>query len=262
MVGEPGAAAMSAGRAAASRANAAGAVLLAAMVAAQVATGIAEPSGEGVAAVVALLAGCALAFTAASAGWPRALGAFGAAGAVGFAAEWIGTRTGLPFGDYAYGDVLGGKILGVPAAVVAAWAGMGLAAYAVAPGEGWKRIAAGAAALTAWDLFLDPQMVRLGAWSWADGGPYRGVPLSNFAGWLLVSAVVMAVLDRTGARRAAGATGLLALYTAMAVMETVGFTAVFRPPDRLVAILGGVAMGVFAVCAWRARARGKGRLDG
>lgn len=37
----------------------------------------------------------------------------------------------------------------------------------------------------------------------------------------------------------------------MAVMETVGFLAVFQPPDPLVAAAGGITMGAFAAPAWR-----------
>src|SRR5690606_28031706 len=98
-------------------------------------------------------------------------------------------------------------------------------------------------------LFLDPQMLRLGLWTWAEAGPYRGVPLSNFAGWLLVALLVMAVI-----RAILGAPGRLAgpvaLYTAMAAMETLAFAAVFQPRDPLVAAAGGLAMGGFAAAAW------------
>ncbi|NJP26459.1 carotenoid biosynthesis protein [Microbispora hainanensis] len=244
--------------------NAAGVVALAAMVAAQIATGLRPQDPRLTTAVVVLLAVGALAFAAAAYTPRRAAGAFTAAVAAGYAAEWIGTRTGLPFGDYRYTDVLWPRPGGVPLIVAIAWGGMGLAAHAVArrvaPRGRMAPILAGALALTAWDLFLDPQMLGLGLWVWAEPGPYRGVPLTNFAGWLLVSFLVMALLDRitgrpaadrpvTGAE-AAGTTGLVALYTVMALMETVGFAVVFRPPDPFVAAAGGLAMGAFALLAW------------
>lgn len=235
-------------------AGAAGAVSLAAMTAAQVASGLRPGSVLLVAVVVLLLAGCAVAFTAAVTSWRAAAVAFCAAACFGLAAEWVGTRTGFPFGGYRYTDVLWPQFGGVPVVVALAWAGMGLAAYAVAPGEGLVRIGTGAVALTAWDLFLDPQMLRLGAWTWAESGAYRGVPLSNFAGWLLVSAVLMAVIHVVVGRNASGAVGLVGLYTVMAVMETVGFAAVFEPRDPFVALVGGAAMGAFAVSAWKRRA--------
>ncbi|MBP2708102.1 carotenoid biosynthesis protein [Microbispora sp. RL4-1S] len=234
------------------------------MVVAQVVSGLHSGDLRLVGAVVVLLAAAALAFAAAARSASRAGAAFGAAFAVGYAAEWAGVRTGLPFGDYRYTDALWPRPGGVPVVVALAWSGMGLAAHAVgrrvAPGSRAARVALGAVALTAWDLFLDPQMTRLGLWVWADPGPYRGVPLGNFAGWLLVSALVVLAIDvlmgapgGTGADR--GSTGLVVLYTVMAVMETIGFAAVFRPPDPLVAAVGGAAMGALALLAWRRRWR-------
>ena len=41
-------------------------------------------------------------------------------------------------------------------------------------------------AMVAWDLSQEPVWATIvKAWIWADGGPYFGVPLSNFAGWFL-----------------------------------------------------------------------------
>jgi putative membrane protein len=44
-----------------------------------------------------------------------------------------------------------------------------------------------ALAFTAWDLFLDPQMVGWGFWVWDRPGAYFGIPLVNFLGWFVVS---------------------------------------------------------------------------
>ncbi|MEV7964366.1 carotenoid biosynthesis protein [Sphaerisporangium sp. NPDC088356] len=308
--------------------NVAGALFLVAMVAAQVASGLQPRLVQLTSVVVLLLAVSAVAFAAAVHGLPRAVKAFSLVVAVGYAAEWIGIRTGIPFGPYRYTDVLWPRPGGVPVIVALAWGGMGLAAQAVAalvaPGNARTsvtaetrgptippaaparislgapaRIAVGALALTSWDLFLDPQMLRLGLWAWDDPGPYRGVPISNFVGWVVVSLVVMVLLDMvlreaapkpdnspagstgrggpeeswgsreegsTGSPRApqpAGPngsseplvtnTGLVAVYTVMAVMETAGFAAVFEPPDPLVAAAGGACMGLFALLAWRRR---------
>ncbi len=242
------------GRAALGPARALGVLSLLAMVGAQVASGPAARPERFTGPIVVLLAVCAVAFAAGAWGPRRALAAFGAAVLTGYAAELTGVLTGFPFGEYHYSGVLWPPVGGVPVVVALAWGGMGLAAYAVAvavaPGGGWARVCAGAGALTAWDLFLDPQMVRLGLWSWAENGLYRGVPLTNFAGWLLVSALVMLVVGAICGDARPGR-GLLALYTAMAVMETVAFAAVFDPPDPLVAAAGGITMGAFAAPAWR-----------
>ncbi|MFA1542610.1 carotenoid biosynthesis protein [Actinomadura monticuli] len=236
----------------------AGAGCLGTMAVAQVLSGVRPEPIRLTGVVVVLLAASAVAFAAGRDGAGRAVGAFGSAVAVGYAAEWVGVRAGVPFGEYSYTSLLRPQLGGVPVIVAVAWGGMGLAAHAVAtaivPEAGFRRWAAGALALTAWDLFLDPQMLRMGLWTWADDGPYRGVPVSNFAGWLAVSLVVMAAIDAiVGRSEAAASGGLIAIYGVMTAMETLAFAAVFEPPDRVVALAGGAAMGTFAVLAWRRR---------
>lgn len=188
--------------------------------------------------VVVFLTLAAGSFVAAVAGPGRAVAGVGVAAALGLGVEVIGTRTGLPFGEYAYTDRLQPQVLGVPVAVALAWAAMGIPAWAVACRIARARplrIATGALALSGWDLFLDPQMVTEGYWSWPGGGPYRGVPLSNYLGWLVAASVLMAVLS-------AVLPGLddrpvAVLYAVMSVMEVVGFAVFFGDP--LVAVVGG-----------------------
>jgi putative membrane protein len=42
---------------------------------------------------------------------------------------------------------------------------------------------------------LDPGAVAVGFWAYADGGVYYGVPLSNFAGWVLSGTVALVGID-------------------------------------------------------------------
>lgn len=182
-----------------------------------------------------------------------AAGAVVLAGAL--ALEAVGTRTGWPFGEYDYGDALRPTVAGVPLAVGLAWWAMAVpardvAARLVAPG--WRRVALGAVALTAWDVLLDPQMVDEGFWTWDGGGPWRDVPLSNYVGWFLVSVVVMVVLDRLLPGSGRGP-ALLGLYTWWAAMSTLGFLAFFGDP--LVGVVGGLCMLPLAGLAWRAELR-------
>jgi len=238
----------------------AGFTALAVMVVLQVVSGVSANAVGFINPIVGAMAVSAVCLAAAARGRRRALTAFGAAALVGYVAEAVGESTGFPFGDYRYAGVLWPEIGPVPLTVCVAWGGMGLAAYGIAGAisRRWA-VPAGAAALTAWDLFLDPQMVRLGLWTWAEAGPYRGVPLTNFAGWLLVSLLVMAVIR--GTLGAPGRIrGLPLLYAVMAAMETLAFAAVFEPRDPLVAAVGGLAMGGFAVLAWwRTRQRARQR---
>jgi uncharacterized membrane protein len=164
--------------------------------------------------------------------------------------ERFGTQTGKLFGGYQYSPILKPQIAGVPAIVPLAWFAMAVPARetAVAISRRW-RIPLGAALLTAWDLFLDPQMVGEGYWTWARKGRYRAIPLSNYMGWLVTSLGVMAMLETTLPPGDSADAALVGEYSWMAVMQTLGFAAFFNDP--LVAVVGGSAMLPPAVLALR-----------
>lgn len=189
------------------------------------------------------------------AGIVRAGAAVTSIAAIGWSAEVIGTRTGRPFGPYSYSGRLRPEIGGVPFHVPMAWFAMAAPAREVAHAvlghrsTPCRRVAVGSLALTAWDLFLDPQMTADGYWRWHRGGRYRGVPASNFVGWLLVGAVAVAALELTDPPGIDADPGLVAEYAGVAAMETLGFAAFFR--DRSVAVAGGAAMLSLAVPAVR-----------
>jgi putative membrane protein len=178
--------------------------------------------------------------------------------------EKLGTSTGVPFGRYRYTGALRPSVAGVPVLVPLAWHAMALPAREAAHAALGRRstararIAAGSAALVAWDLFLDPQMVGEGYWEWARRGRYRGIPISNLLGWFLTGAGLMAALERLApipSGPGAVDRALVAEYSWMAMMETLGFVWFFR--DRVVAAVGGAAMlPVAALAARRAWARG------
>ena len=114
--------------------------------------------------------------------------------------ERIGTRTGLPFGRYVYTVVSQPQVAGVPAIVPLAWFAMAVPAREPPTPHRTRSNPANVhcgrfAALTAWDLFLDPQMVGEGYWVWARRGLYRGIPLGNFVGWFVTGVGVMAALE-------------------------------------------------------------------
>lgn len=176
---------------------------------------------------------------------PRVLTAAGTTAALTTAVEWLGITTGLPFGRYHYTNALQPKIAGVPTLVPMAWFAMAVPAReTVHTALGRRsnrvsRVVAGAAALTAWDLFLDPQMVGEGYWQWARRGAYRGIPISNYVGWFVTGIGVMVVLELL-LPPGEPAADLVAQYGVMAAMETIGFAAFFG--DRVVAAVGGVGM--------------------
>jgi putative membrane protein len=212
----------------------------------------------GTKAIVALLLGASSAEAIAARGALRGTALVGSAAAVGFATELTGVSTGRPFGHYTYSSLLGRRVGGVPLAAAAAWAMMARPAWVVAgliARRRAARVALASAALTAWDVFLDPRMVREGYWSWPGGGRYEGVPASNFAGWLATGAGVFALwalLDGDDDPLRDG-DGALALYTWTWAGELVANVFIWRRPR--VAAAGGVAMGALAVPALLARRR-------
>ena len=165
--------------------------------------------------------------------------------ALATAGERIGTDTGRPFGRYRYASALQPKIAGVPVLVPMAWLAMAVPARETAHAalgsrsNRATRILAGAATLTAWDLFLDPQMVGEGYWRWLGRGAYRGIPISNYLGWFATGLGVMAVLE-VALPPGEPVPELVAEYGVMAVMETAGFATFLG--DRLVAAVGAVGM--------------------
>jgi len=40
---------------------------------------------------------------------------------------------------------------------------------------------------------MDPIQVRDGGWRWLDGGPYFGIPIGNFIGWFMTTAIVLGI---------------------------------------------------------------------
>ena len=217
--------------------------------AAMIAFPLARPGGTRRATissvVVAGLAATTGAHAAGRWGIGRAVLAALAVGGATTAVERMGTVTALPFGRYRYTGRLRPTIAGVPLVVPAAWWAMALPAREVAHAALGRRsgragrTALGAAALTGWDLFLDPQMTAEGYWSWARDGRYRGIPWTNFAGWLITGAGVMLVLEALLPPRGADA-GLVVEYAVMGAMEALGFAAFFG--DRTVAAIGAAAM--------------------
>ncbi|MCG5433311.1 carotenoid biosynthesis protein [Mycobacterium sp. MYCO198283] len=191
-----------------------------------------------------------------------ALTVIAVAGGGGLLAEAVGVATGWPFGAYSYTGTLGPELVGVPIVVPMAWAMMAWPALVVARTLAVRTpavVAVGAAALTAWDVFLDPQMVDAGHWRWFDPQPalplVPGIPLTNFAGWLLVSALVIALLHRTLPDTGRPSAPAAALYLWVYFSSALGHLAFFGLPGS--AVVGGVLMGAvavpFAVTLWRRR---------
>jgi putative membrane protein len=117
---------------------------------------------------------------------------------VGNTIENIGVATGFPFGRYYFAGLMGPKLFHVPVLLGLAYIGMAYVSWMLArlvvgeddmPRAGFQLIVTPLVAsfiLVAWDLAQDPIWgTVLHGWVWLDGGPWFGVPISNYLGWLL-----------------------------------------------------------------------------
>jgi len=126
----------------------------------------------------------------------------------GFAAEVIGVNTGMLFGNYTYGDVLGFKLKSVPLLIGVNWfiiiyccgisihtllmklisrmaAGTGKPPYSL---KALSVIVDGATMAVFFDWLMEPVAIRLGYWSWA--GP---IPIFNYLCWFGVSLLLLTI---------------------------------------------------------------------
>lgn len=173
-------------------------------------------------------------------------------------AEALGSHTGFPFGAYTYTQALQPQLLGVPLLIPLAWLMMLPPAWAVGyrlaqTGRGWKRLRwalASAAAFTAWDLFLDPQMVAWDFWRWQQPGGYFGVPWVNFAGWLLVSMLITLLVSPWVQPQDLPLPPLLAIYIITWLLQTIGQVFFWGLPGA--GLAGFVGMGIIIGLALKA----------
>ncbi|MEV4624164.1 carotenoid biosynthesis protein [Asanoa sp. NPDC049573] len=179
----------------------------------------------------------------------------------GLLVEAIGVATGVPFGDYAYSDALGPKIAGVPVVIPLAWTWMAWPAWLAAVRlvrYPIPRILVAGVGLAAWDLFLDPQMVAQGYWTWAHPSPglpgVPDVPLGNYAGWLVVAVLMMALFHALdGPTSPADDAPMYALYLWTYFSSILAHAAFLGLPAS--AGWGALAMGLVAIpLAYRVRA--------
>jgi uncharacterized membrane protein len=162
---------------------------------------------------------------------------------VALVAELSSTRVGVPFGLYHYTGATAGAELfvsNVPffsplSFPFLAYASCCLAGRVLGPAWAGSRagrlrmVALSGALMALLDVVIDPLAVRGGHWflghlfSYPEGGIYFGVPLSNFAGWLLVGwATVGGYVWATGAARPdSPRLGIALYYLVLAVNLTV-----------------------------------------
>mgnify|MGYP006147239287 CR=1 FL=1 len=105
---------------------------------------------------------------------------------VGIIVEVIGTRTGLLFGSYSYGDNLGPKINGVPIVIGLNWGILVVSSASLVnrlkalPLN--AKVLLSALLMTLFDVIMEPVAIASDFWSW--NGP---IPFFNYVCWFGVS---------------------------------------------------------------------------
>jgi putative membrane protein len=129
---------------------------------------------------------------------------------IGMLSEVIGVHTGLLFGNYTYGSIMGYKIAEVPFVIGLNWFVIIYGAVAtvhfftslIIPLKEPKiygttyspigvKVLIGAAILaTLFDWVMEPVAVSLGFWSWAGDGH---IPLYNYMSWFCISTIILLI---------------------------------------------------------------------
>ncbi len=175
-------------------------------------------------------------------GWKRTL-AFTLAGySVAFGSEWLSINTGFPYGWYYYIDTTSSRelwVAGVPffdslSYVFLAYCSYATALFILSPLKAWRwnlvsletrsirrsfaALLLGALLQTCLDIVIDPVALQGRRWflgqiyGYREPGIHFGVPLTNYAGWLLTSFCLIAAFQLIDARRQGDrAAGVVAL---------------------------------------------------
>jgi putative membrane protein len=228
----------------------------------------------GLSSLTAVVALCSLAHAWYSLGGRHTLAFFGLSAAVSWIYEQVGVATGLVFGAYHYTGYLGARLGDVPLLIPLAWfmmiypsyviANLALERRATGTPQGVARLvrlaAVSAVVMTLWDLVIDPILSgpSVRAWVWEAGGPYFGIPIQNYAGWLLTTFTVYLAYRALEQRFAPVPLGPV---TASVVALPVAVYGLMLASDLLsglapagLAVIGVVVMGVPVVVAlWRLR---------
>ena len=218
-------------------------------------------------------------------GWKRSLAVFVVSSGVALASELTGTSTQLPFGEYQYTTLLGYRILDlVPFPIPISWYYMIVGSLVITGrllaahddnATKWKWSLVGGLVLVAWDVSMDPAMVKTLHWIWGDGDLFvrlglpapviafftkdifYGMPASNWLGWyltgVLISRLVLQIVPPTVYAARLAPTHLpVVLYAVNGIMPVA-----LCLRDNMIwgAVLGSIAMLIPVALAVRARAR-------
>jgi len=139
----------------------------------------------------------------------------GAVFMIGFFSEVAGVNTGLLFGHYSYGNVLGMQLFKVPLLIAINWFIIiyccGISTYTLLM-KVINRVAAdtkepplilkamsvivdGATLAVLFDWLMEPVAVKLGFWTWLGDG---SIPVYNYICWFVISMLLLTIFHFSG----------------------------------------------------------------
>jgi putative membrane protein len=116
----------------------------------------------------------------------------GIAFAIGMLVEWIGVHTGMLFGSYKYGAVLGPKVFDVPLIIGVNWAMLSIVSAALLASlklNFWLEVVVSAFLMVFLDFLMEPVAIKLGFWNWKNGV----IPFYNYVCWFAIALVIQLI---------------------------------------------------------------------
>lgn len=198
-------------------------------------------------------------------GWKRSLTFTLTGYFIAFGSEWLSINTGFPYGWYYYIDTTSSRelwVAGVPffdslSYVFLAYCSYSTALFILSPLKSWRwnvatletrrirrsfsALLLGAILQTCLDIVIDPVALQGRRWflgqiyGYRESGLHFGVPLSNYAGWLLTSICLIVAFQLIDARR---------LDETSSGLITVPFHSLFGPLLYLSVLIFNITMTV------------------
>ena len=113
---------------------------------------------------------------------------------IGMIVEIIGVNSGLIFGNYSYGPLLGLKIFGVPLLIGITWLLVTLSAWQIVSFSNlgkFAKIIVASGLVVMFDLVLEQFATAYSLWAWQDAV----IPLKNYITWFVVGAVIVTLYE-------------------------------------------------------------------
>jgi putative membrane protein len=116
---------------------------------------------------------------------------------LGLAIEIIGVNTGFPFGEYAYGNLLGYKIWGTPLIIGINWilivVGASQMVFRLMPHNPlWQHSLIVGLISVGMDVLIEPVAIHFGMWEWDEAS----IPMTNYLSWAIISALLSYLYGR------------------------------------------------------------------